>query len=104
MPFTTYASRRPAGGATSFYTGCRRFRFASKELRMKRLAVAFVAVIAVARCGSPSGGGAVPKPGSPNRVPDKPGVVKFFNDTFGDPVPTGITTGPDGALWFTDQG
>jgi streptogramin lyase len=71
---------------------------------MKRLAVAIVAAIAVARCGSPSGVGALPNPVSPNMLPDKRGVVKLFNDTFGDPVPTGITTGPDGALWFTDQG
>lgn len=37
-------------------------------------------------------------------TPDKRGTIKFFDDTFGDPVPDGITAGPDGALWFTDPG
>lgn len=37
-------------------------------------------------------------------APDKRGKVVLYDDTFGDAVPAGITTGPDGALWFTDTG
>lgn len=35
---------------------------------------------------------------------DKRGVVKLFNDPEGDPLPSGITQGPDRAVWFTDIG
>ena len=35
---------------------------------------------------------------------DKRGIVKLFKDLSGDPLPAGITQGPDGAIWFTDIG
>ncbi|HEY1429695.1 MAG TPA: hypothetical protein VGF18_08980 [Candidatus Tumulicola sp.] len=42
---------------------------------------------------------------SPSNIsPDKRGKIALFDDPAGDPTPTGITTGPDGALWFTDPG
>lgn len=31
-------------------------------------------------------------------------AVTIYDDSYGDAVPYGITTGPDGALWFTDPG
>jgi len=37
-------------------------------------------------------------------LPDKRGKITIFDDPFGDPVPYGITAGPDGAIWFTDPG
>lgn len=69
---------------------------------------AFVAIAALgaAACGS-SNGSAVPTGTIDDARPvtrDVRGVVKLFPDTYGDPVPTGITSGPDGALWFTDSG
>lgn len=36
--------------------------------------------------------------------PDKRGKIKLFGDGYADPVPYGITAGPDGALWIADPG
>ena len=70
-------------------------------------AFAAIGALAAAACGS-SNGSAVPAraiyTGVSQLTPDARGRVKLFADTFGDPVPTGITAGPDGALWFTDSG
>lgn len=69
--------------------------------------MAAVAALAMVSCDS------APRSALPNGVvpsafrdvvPDKRGRIKLFDDTFGDPVPDGITAGPDGALWFTDPG
>jgi virginiamycin B lyase len=40
----------------------------------------------------------------PARAPSKRGQITLYPLTFGDPVPMGITAGPDGAMWFSDQG
>jgi virginiamycin B lyase len=37
-------------------------------------------------------------------VPEKRGKLAFYDDTYGDAALDGIVAGPDGALWFTDQG
>jgi virginiamycin B lyase len=34
--------------------------------------------------------------------PDFPGKIRVYDDPEGDPLPAGITAGPDRALWFTD--
>ncbi|HVN69046.1 MAG TPA: Virginiamycin B lyase [Candidatus Binatia bacterium] len=41
---------------------------------------------------------------APAAAPDRRGIVRLFDDTYGDAVPAGITAGPDGDVWFTDPG
>ncbi len=60
-----------------------------------------------AACEGRQTGGTLPPAvtsGLSHRVAGARGVVTTFEDTFGDPTPAGITSGPDGALWFTDPG
>ncbi|MBV9028427.1 MAG: Virginiamycin B lyase [Candidatus Eremiobacteraeota bacterium] len=69
-------------------------------------AFAAIALLGAPACSSPNGS-SVPVGTISEARPltrDVRGVVKLFADPYGDPVPTGITTGPDGALWFTDSG
>jgi virginiamycin B lyase len=62
----------------------------------------------LAACESREGASVVPRAASFTKSHDvvagARGMVTLFDDTFGDPTPAGITTGPDGALWFTDPG
>lgn len=66
-----------------------------------------VALVLTTGCGTLNG--TAPPPSAAysafsHAVPDRRGRVKVFPDTSGDPVPTGIAAGPDGALWFDDSG
>lgn len=71
-----------------------------------RCTISAVVILTAASCGGQ--GTTLPSgiaPSALHRIaPDKRGSIKFFDDTFGDPVPDAITAGPDGALWFTDPG
>ncbi|HEV3090389.1 MAG TPA: hypothetical protein VGX91_02990 [Candidatus Cybelea sp.] len=65
-----------------------------------------LASTALAHCGAPAP--VVPGAISPAQLQGvaehKRGQVSVFDDLYGDPILAGITTGPDGALWFTDVG
>jgi streptogramin lyase len=67
-----------------------------------------LAAFVMTGCGSQSSGvvpgGAGYASFRDNAVAAKRGAVRVFDDTYGDPVPEAITTGPDGALWYTDGG
>ena len=69
---------------------------------------ALTAAYALAGCATSGGAGLPHTAGIAARtlVPagSKPGKITFFKDDYADPVPQGITAGPDGALWFTDSG
>lgn len=73
-------------------------------MNLKLLAVC---ALAVAGCGAPQAG-TIPASatyGTPNReLPPKRGVISFYHDTLGDAVLEGVVTGPDGNLWFDDEG
>ncbi|MBV8197784.1 MAG: Virginiamycin B lyase [Candidatus Eremiobacteraeota bacterium] len=71
---------------------------------MVRLLVTALAISLLAGCGLSPTTPFYASTSQSNIAPDRRGAVKLFPDTFGDPVPTGIVTGPDGALWFTDSG
>jgi virginiamycin B lyase len=65
------------------------------------------AILATASCASHDDASlpnAVSYARSQGIAPARRGKITLYGDTFGDPVPTGITAGPDGALWFTDPG
>ena len=68
-----------------------------------------LACLALPSCGARDAS-AVPNAafgGRPNAgaaAPLRRGKITLYDDLFGDPVPDGITAGPDGALWFTDPG
>jgi virginiamycin B lyase len=75
---------------------------------MRRL-LSIANAVALMSLGACAGHSTLPSTGSlvaaASRVrPDKRGVVKLYDDTFGDATPVGIVAGPDGALWFTDPG
>jgi virginiamycin B lyase len=68
-------------------------------------------VLALAGCSTVGNMGAPDRPlglhaaARSNGVsPDKRGKIKLFSDDYADPVPYGITNGPDGALWIADPG
>lgn len=67
--------------------------------------LACAAAVAIAGCASQS---ALPSNLPATRTagisPERRGHARLFPDTFGDPVPEGVTAGPDGAIWFTDSG
>jgi len=69
---------------------------------MRRLPAALFGLLGFAGCAMPA---VAPVPGAaPPAALSKRGVVSVFPDLYGDPIPAGITAGPDGALWFTDTG
>lgn len=74
---------------------------------MKRAAIGVIAALSAAACATPNDA-ALPSragyAGLRDVAPARRGKVALYPDTFGDATPTGITTGPDGALWFTDPG
>ncbi len=71
------------------------------------VAIGILTALSLAACASPNG--TTPPGGSglgfsPGVVPERRGKAMLYKDTLGDAVPMGITSGPDGALWFTDAG
>ncbi|HEY2474345.1 MAG TPA: hypothetical protein VGI19_06030 [Candidatus Cybelea sp.] len=72
-----------------------------------RISFVALAILSLARCGAPSVAtepGRVSYAALRNVAEGKRGHVTLYADAYGDPLPTGITAGPDGALWFTDVG
>jgi virginiamycin B lyase len=71
--------------------------FRRVNLTLRRLVTPTILAAGLAACSSsmpPAGG---PTPAS------RAGVVKNYTDSLDISGPTGITTGPDGALWFTNR-
>lgn len=67
--------------------------------------LAFAGCSAVGSMGAPNNPLGPSSAGRSNSVsPDKRGTIKLFGDDYADPVPYGITAGPDGALWIADPG
>lgn len=70
--------------------------------------VAICALAAMAAIGCSASQATIPGSGTygtPQRVqPAKRGVIAFYHDTLGDAVLEGIVTGPDGNIWFNDEG
>jgi len=77
------------------------------RIKSKRLATCALAAIAITGCSAAQTAGvpaAATYAAPQGVVPDKKGTVTFYPDTFGDASLDGIVAGPDGALWFTDEG
>lgn len=83
-----------------------------KHLDLGRYALSCCAVLlALAGCSSVGSVGAPDRAVGLNSAiransasPDKRGKIKLFSDQYADPVPYGITAGPDDALWIADPG
>jgi virginiamycin B lyase len=73
----------------------------------KILALCSLAALLVAGCSAPQTA-AIPSSatyGTAQHVPPPMrGTITFYPDTLGDAVLEGIVTGPDGELWFNDEG
>jgi streptogramin lyase len=69
--------------------------------------IGMIALVTAQAC-STSSSGTIPAGANARHlrriVAETRGTVTLYDDTFGDATPDGITTGPNGALWFTDDG
>ncbi|MFY9630634.1 MAG: hypothetical protein WAJ94_03400 [Candidatus Cybelea sp.] len=80
------------------------------RLRGRYAAFALICALAVSTLAGCSGPGGTTMPAKVSyatlrgALADKRGRATLYQDVYGDPVPTGIVAGPDGALWFTDPG
>jgi virginiamycin B lyase len=89
-----------------------RGRRVMKGFDLGRYALRYCAVLlAFAGCSAVGSAGAPDRPLGLNSAvrsngvsPDKRGKIKLFSDDYADPVPYGITAGPDDALWIADPG
>jgi virginiamycin B lyase len=69
--------------------------------------IGVLAVVSVASCDSLKSAalpGGAATTSVRNVIVATRGTVTLYPDRYGDALPTAITAGPDGALWFTDEG